>query len=133
MFEYMLDTNICIYVTKGRARQLSEHFEARANAICVSAITLAELWYGVENSSRREANAVTLMEFIERVGVVHFSPEAAKRYGGIRATLKRAGTPVGFHDMMIAAHALAENLTLVTNNRREFDRIPGLRVENWVS
>jgi tRNA(fMet)-specific endonuclease VapC len=131
MFDYMLDTNICIYILSGRAPQLSELFEERTKAICISAVALSELWYGVENSHRREANALILAEFSERVGVLHFSPQAAKWYGRIRAGLRRAGTPVGFHDMMIAAHALAEDLTLVTNNRREFDRIPGLRVENW--
>jgi tRNA(fMet)-specific endonuclease VapC len=132
MFDYMLDTNICIYILAGRAPQLSERFEERASTICVSTVVLAELWYGVENSQRREANALVLSEFAERVGVLDFSPLAAQRYGAIRADLRRLGRQVGFHDMMIAAHARSEGLTLVTNNRLEFDRMPGLLVENWV-
>jgi tRNA(fMet)-specific endonuclease VapC len=132
MPQYMLDTNICIYVMAGRAPGLSNLFQQRAKAICISTISLAELWYGVENSDRREANAVTLIGFSDRLEVLQFSPRAAAHYGKIRANLRRVGTPVGFHDMMIAAHARSEGLTLVTNNRREFDRIPGLQVENWV-
>ena len=132
MPEYMLDTNICIYIMAGRAAVLSDQFQRRANAVCISTITFAELWYGVENSNRREANAATLTEFSSRLEVLQFSARAAAHYGQIRTQLRRAGTPVGFHDMMIAAHARSEGLTLVTNNRREFDRISGLRVENWV-
>jgi tRNA(fMet)-specific endonuclease VapC len=133
MPQFMLDTDICVYIMTNRYPSLKDRFDQVADAICVSAITLGELWYGVENSARREVNAAALKEFSDRLDVRPFSREAAACYGRIRADFKRTGTPVGYHDMLIGAHALAENLTLVTNNRREFDRIPGLRVENWVS
>lgn len=132
MFRYMLDTNICVYLMTRKDAALRGRFDASAEEICISSITLGELWYGVENSTRRELNLSVLADFKDRLEVLSFSPEAAAHYGSVRASLRRAGTPVGFHDMLIGAHARSEGLTLVTNNRREFDRMPGLRVENWV-
>lgn len=132
MPEFMLDTDICVYVMTNRYPTLKGKFDRVADAVCISSVTLGELWFGVENSMRREVNAKALEAFAGRLDVLAFSREAAAHYGRIRADFKRAGTPVGFHDMMIGAHARSKGLTLVTNNRREFDRIPGLQVENWV-
>jgi tRNA(fMet)-specific endonuclease VapC len=129
----MLDTNICIYVMKNYPPRLRGRFDNLSAHLCISTITFAELWYGAEKSARRTESLRDIDEFTERLKVLDFSVAAAKRFGEIRAHLERAGKPASSADMLIGAHALAENLTLVTNNRREFDRIPGLRVENWVS
>ncbi len=132
MLQYMLDTNICIYVIKNYPPELLEHFNAVAGQLCMSAITLGELHYGAEKSARRLQNLQAIEHFSARLDVLPFSAKAAVHYGQVRADLERAGTPVGPHDMLIGAHARSEGLITVTNNRREFDRIPGLRVENWV-
>jgi tRNA(fMet)-specific endonuclease VapC len=132
MPEFMLDTNICIYVMTNRLPGLSERFAALSSQICISTITLAELHYGAEKSARRATNRKAIEAFVGGMDVLWFSPAAAAHFGEIRAHLERAGTPASSQDILIGAHARSENLTLVTNNRREFDRIPGLRVENWV-
>ena len=132
MLRFMLDTDICVYVMTNKYPELSIRFEENAGEICTSSIALGELWYGVENSTRRETNLGALVEFVGRLSVVEFSADAAAHYGQIRAGLKRSGRLIGFHDMLIGAHARSEGLTLVTNNRREFDRMPGLLVENWM-
>ena len=93
---------------------------------------MAELEFGVCNSSRPEQNRLALMTFLSRIEVVPFGAEAAREYGSIRADLTRKGTLIGANDLLIAAHAKALGLTLVTNNTREFDRVEGLKVENWV-
>lgn len=133
MLRYMLDTNICIYVIRNRPADAREKFNQLSDQICISAITLAELLYGAEKSSRREQNQQAVEQFSARVDVRAFSENAAAHYGQIRAELERAGRPAGVHDMLIGAHARSEGLTIVTNNVREFERMPGLRVENWVS
>jgi tRNA(fMet)-specific endonuclease VapC len=132
MPEFMLDTNICIYILTNRAPFLTARFERFALRLCISAITLAELHHGAEKSGRPAANLVSLQKFVSRMQVLSFTAEAAEHYGQIRAHLESAGTPVGIHDLLIGAHARSEGLTLVTNNRREFDRMPGLAIENWV-
>jgi tRNA(fMet)-specific endonuclease VapC len=129
---HMLDTRTCIYVMKNRTPRLNEWFNRLAAHLCMSSITLAELHFGVEKSERHADNLGILMEFAGRMETLAFSERAAAQYGRIRAGLERAGTPVGIHDLLIGAHARSEDLTLVTNNQREFDRMPGLRVENWV-
>jgi tRNA(fMet)-specific endonuclease VapC len=131
MLRYMLDTNICIYVLKGRPAAIGQRFGEVAEQLCVSAITLAELLYGAENSERRTQNLQAVEQFAARLDVLPFCSEAAAHYGQLRAALRRAGQPVGLHDMLIGAHARSAGLTLVTNNLREFTRIPGLLVENW--
>jgi tRNA(fMet)-specific endonuclease VapC len=131
MPEYMLDTNICIYVMKNHPAELRQRFNRLAEQLCISSITLAELYYGAEKSARAPENVEAVDEFVSRLDVLAFSSKAAKHYGQIRADLERAGTPVGAHDMLIGAHARAEGLILVTNNLREFTRMPGLRAENW--
>ena len=132
MLRYMLDTNICIYVILNRPAGLRERFNELSEQLCISTITLAELHFGVEKSARVTQNRNIVEEFVARLEIQPFSVDAAAHYGQIRAALERAGRPVGLHDMLIGAHARSEGLTLVTNNRREFDRIPGLAVENWV-
>ena len=132
MLQYMLDTDICIYVLKNRPPGLRERFNRLAEELCISAITLAELSYGVEKSSRRDENRRAVDRFAARLDVLPFSAEAALHYGQVRAELERSGRPAGAHDMLIGAHARSAGLIIVTNNVREFERIPGLRVENWV-
>ena len=130
--EYMLDTNICIYVIKNRPAILRERFDQYAEALCISTITLGELCIGVEKSARRSQNLRAIEEFAARLEVMPFPAKAAAHFGQIRAELARLGTPCGAYDMLIAAHARSEGLTLVTNNIREFQRIPALRIDNWV-
>ena len=130
---YMLDTNICIYAIKNKPpqvlRRLRENME---KGLCISAITLAELEHGVEKSAVPEKNAAALMQFLAILDVLPFDGLAAVEYGKICACLQRNGTPIGTMDMLIAGHARAEGLILVTNNVREFERVPDLTVENWV-
>ena len=132
MLEYMLDTNICIYVIKNRPAALRERFDQLAEALCISVITLGELLYGVEKSARRTENLQAVEQFTARLEVVPFSPRAAAHFGQIRAELAKLGTLCGAYDMLIGAHARSEGLMLVTNNVREFQRIPGLLAVNWV-
>jgi tRNA(fMet)-specific endonuclease VapC len=132
MLQYMLDTNICIYVMKNYPAKLRERFNNLAEQLCISAITLGELHFGAEKSARPPENLQAVEEFTARLEILPFSPKAAVHYGQVRAELERAGKPVGSLDMLIAAHARAEGLVIITNNTREFRRIPGLRVENWL-
>jgi tRNA(fMet)-specific endonuclease VapC len=132
MLQYMLDTNICIYVIKNYPPSLREQFNRLAEQLCISSITLGELHYGAEKSAPRLENLQAIEHFVARVEVLAFSPKAAAHHGQIRAELERLGQPAGAYDMLIGAHARSEGLTVVTNNVREFERMPGLRVENWV-
>jgi tRNA(fMet)-specific endonuclease VapC len=132
MLTYMLDTNICIYVIKNYPAELRKRFNLLAEQLCISSITLGELNYGAEKSVRRLENLQAVEEFVYRLDVLPFSAKAAIHYGQLRAELERAGTPYGPHDMLIGAHARSEGLIVVTNNMREFARMPGLRAENWV-
>jgi tRNA(fMet)-specific endonuclease VapC len=132
MLQYMLDTNICIYVIKNYPPKLRERFERFSENLCISSITLAELHYGVEKSARRLENLQEVDQFTARLEVLAFSARAAAYFGQIRAEVERVGKPAGPFDMLIGAHARAEGLIVVTNNEREFSRLPGVRVENWV-
>jgi tRNA(fMet)-specific endonuclease VapC len=132
MLQYMLDTNICIYVIKNYPPKLRERFNQLAEQLCMSSITLAELVYGAEKSSRRLENLQAVEQFTARLEVLAFPSKAAAHFGQIRADVERLGKPVGPLDMLIGAHARAEGLIIVTNNAREFRRLPGVRVENWV-
>ena len=132
MLQYMLDTNICIYVIKNYPPKLRERFNRLAEQLCMSSITLAELVYGAEKSARRLENLQAVEQFSARLEVLPFPPKAAIHFGQIRADVERVGKPVGPLDMLVGAHARAEGLTVVTNNVREFRRLPGVRVENWV-
>ena len=132
MPQYMLDTNICIYVIKSYPPALRERFDRLAEQLCISSITLAELHYGAEKSARRLENLQAIEQFSARLEVRAFPQKAAAHFGQIRAEVERLGKPVGPLDMLIGAHARAEGLIVVTNNAREFRRLPGVRVENWV-
>jgi len=132
MLQYMLDTNICIYVLKNHPPKLRERFNRLAEALCISSITLGELHYGAEKSERRLENLQAIAHFSALLEVLPFSPKAAGHYGQMRAELERAGRVCGPHDMLIGAHSRSEGLIVVTNNVREFKRMPGLRIENWV-
>jgi tRNA(fMet)-specific endonuclease VapC len=132
MLQYMLDTNICIYVIKNYPPTLRERFNSLAEGLCISSITLAELHFGAEKSARRVENLEAIAQFAARLDVLPFPPKAAAHFGQIRAHVERLGRPVGPLDILIGAHARAEGLTVVTNNAREFERLPGVQVENWV-
>ena len=132
MLKYLLDTNIAIYVIKHRPIQVLETFNRHAGQLCISSITLAELFHGVEKSAKPDHNLRQVEDFVSRLEVLEYGNKAAAHYGDIRANLERIGTPIGVNDLHIAAHARSEGLTLVTNNLREFERVEGLRVENWV-
>lgn len=128
----MLDTNICIYTIKHKPESVIKRFTAEIpNGLCISSITLAELWHGVEKSSNPQKNAATLAKFLTAITILPFDDLAAIEYGNICADLQKKGTPIGQMDMMIAAHARAEKLVLVTNNTREFERVDELQLENW--
>lgn len=130
--KYLLDTNICIYAIKKKPKQVLERFKQEFdNGVGISAITLAELEYGVQNSADPAKNEQALLKFLLPLGVLPFGPAAASEYGALRAALKKKGTLIGPLDMLIAGHAKAEGLILVTNNTREFERVPGLKLENW--
>jgi len=130
---WMLDTNICIYLIKQKPRHVLDRLRTLDIAsVSISSVTLAELEYGVAKSSRPEQNAEALGAFVAPLGVEPFDDDAAAVYGRIRAELERRGMLIGSLDMLIAAHALSLGRTLITNNEREFRRVPGLDVENWV-
>lgn len=129
----MLDTNICIFVMKGRGAGLAERFARDAGSLCLSSITLAELTCGVEKSAAVGRNREALRAFAARLPTLDFDAAAAEAYGDLRAALERDGKVIGPYDTLVAAHALSRGMTLVTNNRREFDRVSGLRVEDWTA
>jgi len=131
MLAYMLDTNICTHVMKTYPIALRDKFNALAEQLCISSITLGELHYGAEKSARRTENLTAIEHFAARLEVLPFGDKAAAHYGQLRAELERAGTPCGPHDMQIGGHARSEGLIVATNNLREFHRMPGVRVENW--
>ena len=129
---YMLDTNICIYVMKKKPENVLRRFrEELDGGICISSITLAELEYGMKHSSDPVKNEQALLRFLDPLSVLPFGAAAASEYGEVRAYLQSRGTPIGPLDMLIAAHSRAEGMTLVTNNMREFERVPELDLENW--
>ncbi len=129
--QYLLDSDICIYVTKRRTDAILEKFDRFAPVCAISVIVLGELRYGQAKSARPAEAAANLDALLQTLKILPLPPEAAERYGDIRAHLQGAGTPIGANDLWIAAHALSADLTLVTNNEREFRRVPGLKVENW--
>lgn len=132
MLRYLLDTHTVIYVIKRRPIEVLEVFNAQAGHMAISAITLSELLHGAEKSERLVANLAVVEDFCSRIEVLSYGPKASLHYGSIRATLERAGTPIGVNDLHIAAHARSEGLTLVTNNECEFVRVPALQIENWL-
>lgn len=133
MIRFLLDTDVCIEVIRARAPgALSRLRRCRPGSVGISSITFAELHYGVARSSAPERNARALTLFAAPLEILPFDDRAALAYGQVRADLEKAGVPIGPLDLMIAAHALSRRAVLVTANEREFGRIEGLRVENWV-
>ncbi|MEI8201463.1 MAG: type II toxin-antitoxin system VapC family toxin [Bacteroidota bacterium] len=130
--EYLLDTNICIYIIKKRPVQVFDKFRSLSiGDIGISSITLAELQFGIMKSSNPIKNQEALDEFLTPLEILSFDYNATIEYGIIRAELEKKGTPIGPLDTLIAAHAKSLDLTLITNNEKEFERIVGLRIENW--
>lgn len=129
--KYLLDTNMCIYAQKKNPSVLANICEKFRDGLVISSITLAELEYGVQASVNPEKNTIALLKFLSIVDVLPFESAAASEYGKIRADLRRKGTPIGNMDMLIAAHAKAENLIVVTHNIREFERVEDLKLDDW--
>lgn len=132
MLKYMLDTNTVIYTIKNRPNEVREAFKKHYGQICISSVTLMELIYGAERSAKPEQNLSDIEGLAARMEVLSYGDTAAAHTGQIRAELAGRGKPIGSYDQMIAGHARSEGLILVTNNLREFKRVDGLRVENWV-
>lgn len=130
--KYMLDTNICIYAIKHKPATVIKNFlNHNPDEMCISSITYAELMHGVEKSHAVERNRVAMTLFLSAITILNFDNYAAEEYGKIRTALEKKGTPIGPMDMLIAGHAKSKNLTLVTNNTREFFRVENLDVEDW--
>lgn len=131
MLKYMLDTNICIYTIKNKPQQVRDAFNRHHGQLCVSSVSLMELFYGAEKSASPERNLAVIEGFAARLEVLSYDEIAATHTGQLRAELARNGTPIGPFDQLIAGHARSRGLIIVTNNRREFDRVAGLRIEDW--
>lgn len=131
MLKYLLDTNIVIYTMKNRPEKVRKLFNQHKDQICISAITLGELVFGAEHSQQVERNLADIESMAARLEVLPFSNKEAYHFGQIRAELYSAGKPICPYDMMIAGHARASGLILVTNNTNEFKRVQGLLLENW--
>ncbi len=131
MIKYLLDTNIVIFTIKRRPEFLLPKFNQYVEQLAISTITLAELLYGAEKSSNSAKNLATVNDFVSRLNVLPYDELAAFHYGDIRATLEKQGKRIGDNDLHIAAHARSKGLIVVTNNTREFERVDGLRIEDW--
>lgn len=132
MLACMLDTNVAIYVIKRRPPAALELFNRHHGRMALSAVVLAELLHGAAKSSDAARNLTVVEDFCSRLVVLEYGAKAAAHYGSIRASLEKLGTPIGVNDLHIAAHARSEWLTLVSNNLREFEHVPGLLTQNWV-
>ena len=131
--KWMLDTNVCIAIVRRQPETAIRRLRGKAiGQVGVSAITVAELQYGAAKSSRSEQARSALSEFLLALEVAPFDEQACVGYGAVRAKLKSSGKPIGPLDTLIAAHALSLGVVLVTNNVREFRRVPGLTVEDWL-
>jgi tRNA(fMet)-specific endonuclease VapC len=131
--EYLLDINICIYIIKKKPMEVFEKFKnLTIGDVGISSITLDELQYGIEKSSSPLKNREALEKFLTPIEIVDYGFEPSIEYGIIRAELEKSGTQIGPLDTLIASHAKSLDVILVTNNVKEFDRIPGLKIENWV-
>ncbi len=129
---YMLDTNICIYAIKHKPEKVFQKLqEVDPEDVCVSSVTYAELVHGVEKSAAVDKNRLALSMLLANIEILNFDVAAADCYGKIRAGLENKGTPIGPLDMMIAGHAMSMGYSLVTNNAKEFTRVPDLKIENW--
>ncbi|MBD9442167.1 type II toxin-antitoxin system tRNA(fMet)-specific endonuclease VapC [Pseudomonas sp. PDM04] len=132
MIKFMLDTNICIYTIKNKPQAVRDAFNRHDGQMCMSAVTLMELVYGAEKSATPERNLSVIEGLAARLEVLPFDNDAAAHTGMIRSELAKAGTPIGPYDGMIAGHARSRGFIVITNNLREFSRVPGLRAEDWV-
>ena len=129
---YLLDTNICIYAMKNKFPALTKRlFEIHPNEICVSSVTVGELEYGAAKSVRTEQTRSSILLFLSAFTILPFTSENARHFGELRAYLESRGTPIDPYDTMIAAQGVARSLTVVTNNTREFSRVPNLALEDW--
>lgn len=129
---YLLDTNICIYTMKKNPPGVFANLRKLSpDSVGISAITEAELRFGMSNSRKPQHNHLILDEFLGPFQIMPFDSSAAAHYGEIRSHLKRSGEPIGNMDLLIAAHARSLSVTLVTNNMKEFEKVPGLKLENW--
>jgi tRNA(fMet)-specific endonuclease VapC len=133
MLKYLLDTNIVIHVIKRRPIEVMGVFNENAGRMAISAITLSELFHGAERSAKVAQNLAVIEEFASLLDVLPYTAKASQHYGAIRSALEKVGRTIGVNDLHIAAHARSEGLTLVTNNLGEFQRVPGLLLENWVA
>ena len=131
MLKYMLDTDIAIYTIKNRPVEVREAFKAHDGQMCISTVTLMELIYGAEASAAVDRNLRVVEGFAARLELLPFDREAAAHTGQLRAELRRSGRPIGPYDEMIAGHARARGLIVVTNNSKQFEHVPGLRLANW--
>lgn len=130
---YMLDTNICIYMIKRKPVHVIEHLRRiPISDVGLSSITLSELEYGVEKSQQKVRNKIALAQFVTPLEIAPYDDLAAKHYGEIRCYLEKKDQLIGALDLLIAAHTLSLNSTLVTNNKKEFSKVPGLKIENWL-
>lgn len=133
MTRYLLDTNICIYLIKKHPPEVLARFQQiQIKQLHIPTITLFELYYGIEKNNSQQRNLAALENFIAPLTIVDFTLDAAKKAAKIRCNLQKQGTPIGAYDLQIAAIALSLNMTLLTNNTREFERVNGLKLENWV-
>lgn len=128
---YLLDTNTCVYAIKRDLRVLRGLQEHSPDDFGISAITVAELWFGAAKSSRPRETRSSVDAFLKPFEVLPFAGDAAEEYAGIRLQLEKAGRPIGERDLLIAATAKSRRLTVVTHNVREFARVSGLKVEDW--
>jgi tRNA(fMet)-specific endonuclease VapC len=131
MLRYLLDTNLCIRVLRDRTPGLRERFNTEADGLAISTIILTELLYGAAKSARPDANGREVENFAARLEVLPYDAAAAHHAADIRAGLERQGRSIGSYDVLIAGHARSRGLIVVTGNRGEFDRVDGLRCEDW--
>lgn len=132
VIRYMLDTDACIALIKHRPEGMRNRLIHLApDEVGVSSIVTAELWFGVSRSQKKRRNKEALNDFLNYITVLDWPGAAAPLYGNIRSMLRKKGTPIGAMDLLIASHSLFLEAILVTNNMREFERVPGLRIENW--
>jgi len=132
VIRYMIDTDACIAMIKNRPEAMRSRLSSLSpEEVGISSIVAAELWFGVAHSQKKKQNAAALKDFLDYATLLDWPCEASPLYGKIRAALQKQGTPIGAMDLLIASHALFLDAVLVTNNIREFERVPDLKIENW--
>ena len=132
VIRYMIDTDACIAMIKNRPEAMRSRLSSLSlEEVGISSIVAAELWFGVAHSQKKKQNEAALKDFLDYVTFLNWPCEASTLYGKIRTGLQRQGTPIGAMDLLIASHALFLDAVLVTNNTKEFERVPNLKIENW--